>query len=46
VPQLPLPMTTGASSSAVGVMTNEQLTAAVLDLGRMVAGIHGFQLGP
>ena len=34
------------SSSAVGVMTNEQLTAAVLDLGKMVAGIHGFLLGP
>jgi len=27
-------------------MTNEQLTAAVLDLGKMVAGIHGFLLGP
>ena len=39
-------MTAGASSSAVGVMTNEQLTAAVLDLGKMVAGIHGFLLGP
>ena len=34
------------SSSAVGVMTNEQLTAAVLDLGKMVAVIHGFLLGP
>ena len=42
----PLQMATGASSSAVGVMTNEQLTAAVLDLGKMVAEIHGFLLGP
>jgi len=42
----PLQMAAGASSSAVGVMTNEQLTAAVLDLGKMVAGIHGFLLGP
>ena len=35
-------MAAGASSSAVGVMTNKQLTAVVLDLGKMVAGIHGF----
>jgi hypothetical protein len=41
-----LQMAVGASSSAVGVMTNEQLTTAVLDLGKMVAGIHGFLLGP
>ncbi|KAF0924558.1 hypothetical protein E2562_010197 [Oryza meyeriana var. granulata] len=27
-------------------MTNEQLTAAVLDLGRMMAGVHAFLLGP
>jgi len=27
-------------------MTNEQLMAAVLDLGRMVAWIHAFLLGP
>ncbi|KAF0909792.1 hypothetical protein E2562_000113 [Oryza meyeriana var. granulata] len=41
-----LPLAAGASSSAVGVMTNEQLTAAVLDLGRMMAGVHAFLLGP
>ena len=46
VPQSSLQMAAGASSSAVGIMTNEQLTAAVLDLGKMVAGIHGFLLGP
>ncbi|XP_066310948.1 lysine-rich arabinogalactan protein 19-like [Miscanthus floridulus] len=45
VPQSSLQMVAGASSSAVGIMTNEQLTAAVLDLGKMVAGIHGFLLG-
>jgi hypothetical protein len=28
------------------VMTNEQLTVAVLDLGRMMAGVHAFLLGP
>ncbi|KAF0924859.1 hypothetical protein E2562_014944 [Oryza meyeriana var. granulata] len=27
-------------------MTNEQLTVAVLDLGRMMAGVHAFLLGP
>jgi hypothetical protein len=41
-----LPLAAGASSSAAGVMTNEQLTAAVLDLGRMMAGVHAFLLGP
>ncbi|KAF0912809.1 hypothetical protein E2562_019025 [Oryza meyeriana var. granulata] len=41
-----LPLAAGASSSAVGVMTNEQLTVAVLDLGRMMAGVHAFLLGP
>ncbi|XP_066324005.1 uncharacterized protein [Miscanthus floridulus] len=41
-----LPLAARASSSAVGVMTNEQLTAAVVDLGRMMAGVHAFLLGP
>jgi len=27
-------------------MSNAELTAAVLDLGKMVAGIHAFLLGP
>jgi len=27
-------------------MTNEQLTAAVVELGRMMAGVHAFLLGP
>ena len=39
-------MATGASPSAMGVMSNAELTAAVLDLGKMVAGIHAFLLGP
>ena len=46
LPQPSLPPAAGASPSSGGVMTNEQLTAAVLDLGRMVAGIHAFLLGP
>ena len=41
-----LPLAARASSSAVGVMTNEQLTVAVVDLGRMMAGVHAFLLGP
>jgi hypothetical protein len=41
-----LPLAAGASSSAAGVMTNEQLTTAVLDPGRMMAGVHAFLLGP
>ena len=41
-----LPLAAGASSSAAGVMTNEQLTMAVLDLDRMMAGVHAFLLGP
>ena len=41
-----LPLATWASSSAAGVMTNEQLTTAVLDLGRMMAGVRAFLLGP
>jgi hypothetical protein len=41
-----LSLNTGASSSAAGVMTNEQLTAAVLDLSKMMANIHAFLLGP
>lgn len=40
-----LPLASGALSFAVGVMTNEQLTAAVLDLNKMVAGIRMFLLG-
>ncbi|CAD6272406.1 unnamed protein product [Miscanthus lutarioriparius] len=39
-------MATGASPSAIGVMSNAELTAAVLDLGKMVVGIHAFLLGP
>ena len=41
-----LPLAAGASSPAVGVMTNEQLTAAVVELGRLMAGVHAFLLGP
>ena len=46
VPETSLSMATGASPSAIGVMSNAELTAAVLDLGKMVAGIHAFLLGP
>jgi len=46
VPETSLPMVAGASPSAMGVMSNAELTAAVLDLGKMVAGIHAFLLGP
>ena len=46
VPETSLSMATGASPSAIGVMSNAELTAAVLDLGKMVVGIHAFLLGP
>jgi hypothetical protein len=46
IPAGSLPLAAGPSSSAVGVTTNEQLTAAVLDLGKMMAGVHAFLLGP
>ena len=46
VPETSLSMATGASPSAMGVMSNAELTAAVLDLGKMVVGIHAFLLGP
>ena len=39
-------MAAGASPSVMGVMSNAELTAAVLDLGKMVAEIHAFLLGP
>jgi len=37
-----LPLTAGASSSAGSVMSNVELTAAVLDLGKMVAAIQSY----
>lgn len=46
IPAASLPMAPGGSSSIPGVMTNAELTAAVMDLGMMVAGIHSFLLGP
>ncbi|CAD6219682.1 unnamed protein product [Miscanthus lutarioriparius] len=46
VPETSLSMATGASPSAIGVMSNAELMAAVLDLGKMVAEIHAFLLGP
>ena len=44
VPETSLPLAAGASPYAMGVMSNAELTAAVLDLGKMVAGIHAFFL--
>lgn len=40
-----LPLPAGASSSAGFVMSNAELTAAVLDLGKRVAEIHAFLMG-
>jgi len=37
-----LPLTAGASLSAGSVMSNAELTVAVLDLGKMVAGIQSY----
>jgi len=37
-----LPLTVGASSSAGSIMSNAELTAVVLDLDKMVAGIQSY----